>query len=491
MRGRVGVDFLQYVFICLLLMLVLHIKLKSMSTNENTDISGIDFQSIHIKSRDLSENKPTVADPQSNELHQDQHKVSDILPAVPLKVGSNVVSVTVQRDMFQEEPSLQGIPHPEVQQENCTALLYDTSNKRVREMALFRTEDNPHIPVDTVSFTIKRGRCEEFKQNRKYIMEVTEEERDFPIAFSIVVFKDIEQIERLLRMIYRPHNYYCIHVDSKAPAKFFLALRSLAMCFKNVILASKRSDVRWGMFTVLEPELTCMKDLSQWKWKYFINLTGQEFPLKTNYQLVKILTVYQGANDVEALIKRRNKNRTKYVYSEKGKKTDVKKSPPPANMTLIKGAVHVTLSRGFVDYTLNNRVALQFTDWLRDSSVPDETMFASLNRNPQLAIPGAYLGTEETHNVTNPFMSRFKVWRKQAPCAGKWQRSVCVLSAGDIWMLPNRPELFVNKFAWDYQTLAYECMEEWYFNMVLEEKRGKRDFDTTVYEKIPWVRNHV
>jgi hypothetical protein len=34
------------------------------------------------------------------------------------------------------------------------------------------------------------------------------------------------------------------------------------------------------------------------KWKYFINLTGQEFPLKTNQEIVKILKSYKGANDV-------------------------------------------------------------------------------------------------------------------------------------------------------------------------------------------------
>ena len=35
------------------------------------------------------------------------------------------------------------------------------------------------------------------------------------------------------------------------------------------------------------------------KWKYFINLTGQEFPLKTNYEIVQILKAYKGANNVE------------------------------------------------------------------------------------------------------------------------------------------------------------------------------------------------
>ena len=34
------------------------------------------------------------------------------------------------------------------------------------------------------------------------------------------------------------------------------------------------------------------------EWRYFINLTGQEFPLKTNKELVRILSHYHGANDI-------------------------------------------------------------------------------------------------------------------------------------------------------------------------------------------------
>ncbi|VDN99180.1 unnamed protein product, partial [Rodentolepis nana] len=34
---------------------------------------------------------------------------------------------------------------------------------------------------------------------------------DMDIAFTMVVHRDIKQIARLLRMIYRGNNYYCIH----------------------------------------------------------------------------------------------------------------------------------------------------------------------------------------------------------------------------------------------------------------------------------------
>jgi len=120
------------------------------------------------------------------------------------------------------------------------------------------------------------------------------------------MFKDVEQAERLLRAIYRPQNFYCIHVDAKSDASIYSAMQGVASCFKNVHVLDMRVDVQWGYFSVLEPELICMEHL--WNrsvvWRYFINLTGQEFPLRTNYELVRILQAYKGANDVDATVKR-------------------------------------------------------------------------------------------------------------------------------------------------------------------------------------------
>ena len=149
--------------------------------------------------------------------------------------------------------------------------------------------------------------CAWFKRVRGYILSpLSKEEAEFPIAFSLVVYKDVEMVERLFRMIYRPQNYYCIHVDAKADKRFLSAVSSIAACFpQNVLMASKQISVKWGEMSVLEPELICMQDMwkasnssdKSKKWKYFINLTGQEFPLKTNYELVKILKAYKGANN--------------------------------------------------------------------------------------------------------------------------------------------------------------------------------------------------
>ena len=52
--------------------------------------------------------------------------------------------------------------------------------------------------------------------------------------FSILFYKDLDQVVRLLRAIYRPQNYYCLHLDKKAPAEMHQIVDNLTSCFDNV-----------------------------------------------------------------------------------------------------------------------------------------------------------------------------------------------------------------------------------------------------------------
>ncbi|VDD76976.1 unnamed protein product [Mesocestoides corti] len=46
---------------------------------------------------------------------------------------------------------------------------------------------------------------------------ILQEEIAFPIAYTIMAFERPDQVWRLLRAIYRPHNFYCVHFDQKSP----------------------------------------------------------------------------------------------------------------------------------------------------------------------------------------------------------------------------------------------------------------------------------
>ncbi len=105
---------------------------------------------------------------------------------------------------------------------------------------------------------------------------VSKTERDFPIAFTFVVYNSPQQVLRLLRLLYRPHNSYCIHTDIKSPHKTFF--HSIAKCFDNVIIPSVEVDVIWGYYTILEAQMNCMRNLltlrytQKHPWMYVINM---------------------------------------------------------------------------------------------------------------------------------------------------------------------------------------------------------------------------
>ena len=45
-------------------------------------------------------------------------------------------------------------------------------------------------------------------------------EEKFPVAFGMLIYHQVDQFEQLFRAIYRPNNFYCIHVDDSAKKVF-------------------------------------------------------------------------------------------------------------------------------------------------------------------------------------------------------------------------------------------------------------------------------
>ena len=90
----------------------------------------------------------------------------------------------------------------------------------------------------------------------------------------------------------------------QTPVATFNILQRIVNCLPNVFIPSIRHDVIWGDISVVHAQLTCMRELLKRKqWKYFINLTGQEFPLKTNWEIVQILREFKGGNDIKGSFK--------------------------------------------------------------------------------------------------------------------------------------------------------------------------------------------
>ena len=60
-------------------------------------------------------------------------------------------------------------------------------------------------------------------------------------------------------------------------------------CFPNVFQASRAIDIHYFNFTLVEATMVCLEDLSTKLYKYVINLCAHDYPLKTNFQMVRSL----------------------------------------------------------------------------------------------------------------------------------------------------------------------------------------------------------
>ena len=247
----------------------------------------------------------------------------------------------------------------------------------------------------------KTNDCVTFRKSMRYdAFPITNEEKNFPIAFSIITYKDIDQTEKLLRSIYRPHNFYCIHVDGSSARDIHKAARAIADCFGNVFIVSKTEDIIYNHMTRLKADLNCMSDLLSIseKWKYLMNLPHQQFPLKTNLEIVKILKIYNGANDIEGIqtLSRMVPNRFQFSHRYDNKTWMIykrnKEFKLPYNASLVKGSAYGVFSRAFVQYVIKNKQAKNILGSLEDVKSPDEYYWATLNHNKVLKAPGRFLG---------------------------------------------------------------------------------------------------
>ncbi|XP_064642576.1 beta-1,3-galactosyl-O-glycosyl-glycoprotein beta-1,6-N-acetylglucosaminyltransferase 3-like [Lineus longissimus] len=335
--------------------------------------------------------------------------------------------------------------------------------------ALKYMKNNAKVFIPTANFAqMEKTDCEVFRQASGYAHRpLSEKEARFPLAYSIMMHKDVEQVERLLRAIYMPQNYYCIHVDRKSPSAVHRAMRNIAQCFPNVFIATRLVDVRWGMFSMLQADFNCMKDLLRYDdWRYFINLTGQEFPLVSNPELVKDLKKLNNTNFIPSWRETREEFllRTKYRWRN-NRRTNMKKGKPPYNIVIMKGSLHNFLTRDFVHYVINNAVSLQFLKWLEDTWGPEETFFASLQYNKHLKAPRCHPASPRG---PIEFDFRYLVWQRgKNVCAGKWVREVCVAGVGDLHKAMKSNGLFINKLHLSFQPLALDCLEEYHRNLTM------------------------
>ncbi|XP_074527410.1 beta-1,3-galactosyl-O-glycosyl-glycoprotein beta-1,6-N-acetylglucosaminyltransferase-like [Halichoeres trimaculatus] len=329
--------------------------------------------------------------------------------------------------------------------------------------------------------------CKAFKQSRKYLtFPLSQEEEDFPLAYSMVVHHKVQNFERLFRAIYAPQNYYCVHVDKKSDASVRSAIKAIVSCFPNVFMVSRAVSVIYSGWPRVQADLNCMADLVEMstKWKYFINVCGQDFPLKTNLEIVRALRSLRGGNSLESeKMPDYKKWRYSYVHqlvNGSVQRTEEAKKPPPFNLPILSGNAYIVVNRGYIRSVLRDKRIKALIKWSKDTYSPDEFLWATIQR--MHGVPGSTRPNHKYDMTDINSIARLVKWAWHEgseesedtvypECQGNHVRSICVYGAGDLqWLLENH-HLFANKFDADSDPIAIYCLEKYLRQKALAELR--------------------
>jgi len=110
------------------------------------------------------------------------------------------------------------------------------------------------------------------------------------IAYLILVHRYPGQFKRLFRAIFHPANYYLIHVDKRSGVGLQTEIQDFLSSFANASLLKSQSTL-WGGYSLVNAELRGVAELLKMglKWEFFINLSGQDFPLKSQTRIQDFL----------------------------------------------------------------------------------------------------------------------------------------------------------------------------------------------------------
>lgn len=237
-----------------------------------------------------------------------------------------------------------------------------------------------------------------------------------PLAFFILAHKNARQVERLFRAIYRPEDVIVLHFDRRAAPALHRLGRELARTHANVHVLPSRS-ILWGGYQMAAAQIAGMEVAlrASDNWHHFINLTGQDFPIKPIADLDAHLAARPDTNYVSWFDPVFNplwsnaRERLSRYYLEWPWLERLLRVPglgrrlrklfgwqnrlphiPRYERTwpdfhYYGGANHVILSRAGCDYFVSDPDARRITRWLAHSAHANEIVFQTVLLNSPLA----------------------------------------------------------------------------------------------------------
>jgi hypothetical protein len=278
------------------------------------------------------------------------------------------------------------------------------------------------------------------------------------IAYFILVHRYPSQFKKLFKAIYDPDNHYLIHVDKRSGVALYIEVQSFLADFPNAHLLKSQSIV-WGGYSMVGAELRGMKKLLKLstEWEFFINLSGQDFPLKPQSAIKDFLEDNKGrnfmlvANQAKERPITMNRIENYFVESDSGFLGTPFKRPYLKNVTPFIGGQWKILTRSCCEFICSSPKVAKFRKFYRNTLIPDEGFFQTVLMNTN--YKGKIINDDKRAIIWIPDMGtklRPKTFTaddtKSLIASGKIKLRPKTFMAKDLPFLLDSDALFARKF---------------------------------------------
>ena len=273
---------------------------------------------------------------------------------------------------------------------NCAALFTGTNQTEIsRVTEANQNWNSSEYDQKFANLFLDSEGCEEIRAEFDGNFYTSDEELSFPLAFSMNVHSDPQQIVRFLKFIYRPHNVYCIHYDQKSSSEVKKVFNTLNRCLHNVFIPKRIMSVSYGCHQILDAQLSCVSALlklrKRYPWRYVTTLCGKELPLRTNGEIVRFLKRMEGRPVIYTSEFSSQEYSQKFHYTRIDTETNKCKStrkfqsrPVPYGMKLLKTMAYFSLTPEFTDFVIHSTEARALYEFVKLIRSPEEAFYGTL-----------------------------------------------------------------------------------------------------------------
>ena len=114
------------------------------------------------------------------------------------------------------------------------------------------------------------------------------------IAYIVLCHKNVQQINKLLDLLYDEESAFFIHIDKKANIQKSIHVKPNIHILPN----DKRIDIKWGNISMIEATRNLIEAVfdDDKKYDYIWLMSGQDFPLRSKEDIKEYLEQNKGKN---------------------------------------------------------------------------------------------------------------------------------------------------------------------------------------------------